>query len=67
MKCRITEYGNKTEDRKSPNEMLTNLTACNMQKTDPGSDHSVSDQGSVQANILPPTAAKSKDQGKTIT
>lgn len=47
--------------------MLTNLTACNMQKTDQGNDHNVSDQGSVQASILPPTAAKSKDRGKTIT
>lgn len=67
MKCTITEYGKKTEDRKSPNEMLINLIACNMQKTDQRNDHSMSDQESVQGNILPPTAAKRKDQGKTIT
>ena len=36
-----------------------------MQKTAQRSDHSVSDQGSVQANILPPAAAKGKGQGKT--
>lgn len=34
MKCTITEYGNKTEYKESPNEMFTNLTACNMQKID---------------------------------
>lgn len=52
---------------KIPNEMLINVSLCNMQKTDQRSDHSVSDQGSMQANILPPTGGKSKDQGKTVT
>lgn len=50
---------------KVPIEMLINLLVCHMQKTDQRSDHSASDQGSVQANML--SAAKSKDQGKTIT
>lgn len=53
--------------RKIPKDMLINLLVCNMQKTDQRSDHSVSDQGSMQANILPPTAAIIKDQGKAIT
>lgn len=52
--------------RKIPNEILINLLVCNMQKADQMSDHSASDQGSVQANIPPLTAARSKDQGKTI-
>lgn len=67
MQCTITEYGNKTEDRESTNEMLTNLIACDIQKTDQGHDHSMSDQGSVQANILSPTAAKSTDQRQSVT